>query len=86
MVDVERAKKSPYQNSHFNLQEEFITPLLDWNFKGPVRLHPYPPYSQPLFNPIGDTSTDIFRYYFNPSVYYPTSDPFCFAFIRNLLG
>jgi len=46
------------------------------HFLRPVRWNPpYLIYSRIIFDTIGETSSVMFRYYFNPTEYYPTSDP-----------
>jgi len=46
------------------------------HFLRPVRLnHPYLIYNRIIFDTIGETSSISFGYYFNPTEYYPTSNP-----------
>ncbi|MBM3455846.1 MAG: hypothetical protein FJX80_11970 [Bacteroidetes bacterium] len=46
------------------------------HFLRPVRLnHPYLIYNRIVFDTIGETSSVMIGCYFNPTEYYPTSDP-----------
>ena len=46
------------------------------HFLRPVRLnHPYLIYSRTLFDTTGEPSSVMFRCYFNPTEYYPMSNP-----------
>jgi len=50
--------------------------VLILHFLRPVRLnHPYLIYSRTLFDTTGETSSVMFRCYFNPTEYYPMSNP-----------
>jgi len=58
-----------------------LTSILDFN--RPVRYHPYLSYTKTIFDPTGETSSVIFRYYFNPTDYYPMSIPNPISLVRD---
>jgi hypothetical protein len=54
-----------------------MNPFLSyWISNRPVSLiPPYLSYTKTIFNPTGETSSVMFGYYFNPTDYYPMSNP-----------
>ena len=54
-----------------------MNPFLSyWISNRPVSLNPpYLSFTKTIFNSTGETSSVMFRYYFNPTDYYPMSFP-----------
>jgi hypothetical protein len=48
---------------------------LEFLLTSSLSIHPYQIYIQTIFGIIGETLSVIFRYYFNLTDYYPTSNP-----------